>query len=389
MKVCISVPGRFHAFDLALQLQKAGHLYCLITSYPRFKVKEFGLEEIRVKTVFSKELVMRGYYKLFKRYPNWFWLNEWYDKIASLKMPMDADIYILWAGFALRSINRIRKRNPKAIIILERGSAHIETQKALLSLVGQQGTILDSIIRKEKAEYFATDFISVPGKFVANTFLAKGFSAQKLFINHYGVDLTIFKSGKEKQENKIFTIGYVGSISKRKNIEGLIQIVIKLIEKGNKLKLLMAGGLDAGSYTQDYLKQFDFISYLGNIPQNRLPDVYNAMDVFVLNSVEDGFGMVLLQAMSMGVPAIATHNSGGIDVIKNGENGLLIPILDDAALINSIEFLIKNPKSRMHMGELAEISVHDCFGWNDYGRRYIKFLLESTLSSSTVQSNFI
>src|SRR5260221_8226859 len=98
------------------------------------------------------------------------------------------------------------------------------------------------------------------------------------------------------------------------------------------------------------------------------------MDVFVLNSVQDGFGMVLLQAMSMQVPSIATYNSGGVDIIANNENGYLIPILDDRSLTESIKLLIDNPEKRKRMGERARKTVSGEFGWTDYGDRYTRFL---------------
>ncbi len=374
MKVCISVPGRFHGFDLALELQKRDCLHCLVTSYPKFKAKESGIEERLVRTVLSKELIVRGYYKLFKRYPNWFWLNEWFDKMASRKLPMDGDIYILWAGFALHSIRRIRRKNPNAKIILERGSAHIEEQQRLLSLVGQSQTVLREVVEKEMKEYKESDFISVPGKFVASTFIEKNVSKEKIVVNAYGVDLKLFTEHRKKNDSDIFTVGYVGVISKQKNVEGIINSVRNLIEQGFKIKLVIAGGIDTNSYPLNYLKQFNFVSYLGNIQQNQLPAIYGQMDVFVLNSVQDGFGMVLLQAMSMQVPSIATYNSGGVDIIANNENGYLIPILDDRSLTESIKLLIDNPEKRKRMGERARKTVSGEFGWTDYGDRYTRFL---------------
>ncbi len=147
-----------------------------------------------------------------------------------------------------------------------------------------------------------------------------------------------------------------------------------MIEKGHKLRLLIAGGIDTSSYSSAYLKQFNFITYLGNIPQNQLPAVYNQMDVFVLNSIQDGFGMVLLQAMSMRVPPIATYNSGGADIIANGKNGFLIPILNDELLTESIKLLMDDTDKRKQMGEMARKTVADGFSWGDYGDRHVIFL---------------
>ena len=376
MKVCISVPGRFHGFDLARELQKHGVLACLVTSYPSYRAANFGIDRKFVISIVGTEVVIRGWQKIFGYYPNWFWLNEWYDLVAAHKLPMDADIYVLWAGFALHTIRRVRRLNPKAIIILERGSAHIEEQRRLLGLVGQGSLVSESIVEKELSEYDAVDAISVPGRFAYNTFVEKGIRKEKIFVNPYGVDLSLFSKKGTQDMSSDFTVGYVGSISKQKNIVGLVSAIRGLILKGYKVKLLVAGGIDRHSYPFDFLSQFPFVSYLGGLPQIKLPDIYKRMDVFVLNSVHDGFGMVLLQAMATGVTPIATYNSGGLDIIEEGVNGYLIPILDDLALANCIERLINSRNRNIELGLAARETVLNGFGWEDYGDRAVEFYKE-------------
>ncbi len=375
MKVCISVPGRFHGFDLARELEKKGLLYCLVTSYPKYKVKSYGINLQHVKTIVSKELILRLWHKLFRYFPDWFWVNEWYDRIASLIMPMDADIYVLWAGFALHSIRKIRKKNPTAKIILERGSAHIEEQNELLLSIGLKDPVNPKIINKEKQEYEKADFISVPSTFAAKSFLSRGIQKKKLKINPYGVNLSQFSPISEVKIKNEFVIGYVGFISKRKNCEGIINAVKILVDKGYNITLQIAGGIDKNYYSTDFLRKFSFIKYVGNLPQNKLPEFYQNMDVFVLNSIEDGFGLVILQAMSTGICTITTINTGGPDVITHGENGFIIPINNDLELSKVIEELYIDREECKQIGINARKSVLRGFSWSDYGNRFIEFAL--------------
>jgi glycosyltransferase involved in cell wall biosynthesis len=374
VKVSISVPGRFHGFDLARQLQDHGVLHCMVSSYPAFKATRFGIFRHYIKSVPGKEIIVRGWHRIFRRYPNWFWLNEWYDRQASVRLPMNSDVYVLWAGFALHTIKRIRRENPHAKIILERGSAHIMEQDALLGLVGQTTAINPKTLAKELREYEEVDFISVPGKFVASTFVSRGIPAEKIFTNTYGVNLEQFSpSPRPVKSSRTFTAGYVGVVSKQKNVEGIIRSVAMLREKGQAIRLLIAGSLDVDSYPVNYLKQFDFVTYLGNLEQHQLPDVYKQMDVFVLNSIHDGFGMVLLQAMAMEVVPIATVNTGGAEVIQHGLSGFIIPIMDDLELANCIALLIRDPNFRRKAGALARKRVMEGLTWKDYGNRYLEF----------------
>jgi len=375
MKISISVPGRFWAFSLAKHLNDHGYLHCLVTSYPLFEVKKYGVPVAKVKTIVSKEVIQRLYRKLTGRYPKGAFLNNWFDRIASRKLPTDSDIYVIWAGFGSHSIEYLRKKNPHALFLIERGSTHIEVQNELLKICQKSAQPIDpGIIKKELIEYQLADYIILGGNFSKKSYLDKGIPEKKLFVNNYGVDLSKFNiSEKEYQKQTgVFTIGYVGILDDRKNIKGLINAVKMLIEKGYHLKLLLAGQIDINVITTAVLSSMPFIDYRGTLPEYELPRLYREMDIFVLNSVEDGFGMVLLQAMAMEVVPIATYNTGGPDLIKNGFNGFLIPILDDTALADCIEKLIHSPEKEK-IGKNAMETVKSGYSWQDYGDRAIEF----------------
>ncbi|MFB6212410.1 MAG: glycosyltransferase family 1 protein, partial [Candidatus Magasanikbacteria bacterium] len=59
-KVTISVGGRFHAFNLAHQLTKRGHLQNLITSYPKFETVKYGVPKSKIDSILIKEILERG-----------------------------------------------------------------------------------------------------------------------------------------------------------------------------------------------------------------------------------------------------------------------------------------------------------------------------------------
>jgi hypothetical protein len=134
MKVNIALWGRFHAFNLAEQLQKHGALNQLITTYPTFKTKEFGIEPSRVKSLVYLEALSRFYQKLpsfIKGDHNLqlFWL-EWFDREVTKILEPEFDIFVGWSGACLHSF--LRAKELGAITIVERGSSHMAYQTQIL-----------------------------------------------------------------------------------------------------------------------------------------------------------------------------------------------------------------------------------------------------------------
>lgn len=375
MKVSISVGGRFHAFDLASVLERNGFLHELITSYPAFTAKPFGIPSGKIKSILIKELIERFFRNFFMvEFPKS--VTSWlYDRIASFRFSHDADIYIIWSSYADYSFTRIRKNNPSAILILERGSSHIAVQNRLLLKAGVWHPVSLPVIKKETKEYTMADYIALPGIFSKRTFLEEGIPDEKLLVNPYGVDLSQFPYKPKDQEQQVFTVGYVGSLSARKNVMGLIQACQKLVADGRQLRLLLIGGLERATFDKKVLKSKPWIDYPGPQRQNQLFRFYHQMDVFVLNSYEDGFGMVILQALSCGVPVIGTENTGAPDVIIQGENGFVIPVENTNILLEKIGFLMDNQEIRQSMRVKARYSVESGFSWEDYGKRYIANLV--------------
>ena len=90
-----------------------------------------------------------------------------------------------------------------------------------------------------------------------------------------------------------------------------------------------------------------------NIPHTEMMQVYAQADVFVLPTLADGFGMVITEAMSQGIPVIASENSCGPDVIDHGKDGWVIPAGDVTALANQMRWCVANRDKIAAMGKAA------------------------------------
>jgi glycosyltransferase involved in cell wall biosynthesis len=374
MKVSILVPGRLHAFYLAYELQKHNTLHCLVTSYPYFEVKKYGIHKEYVRSIISKEIIQRIYSKIFKSYPPFAFINRWFGFWSAYKLPMDSEIYVLWSGVALWSMKRIRKNNPKAKIIIERGSSHIEKQDELLKLVYGKNIVSKYVKNIELKEYSLADYISVPSIFAKNSFIEKGFKPEQILLNNYGVDLSDFyvqKNNIKQIENKEeLILGYAGTLSAQKNVKGIIESVKELVDEGLKIKLHFVGSIDKSTFDEKLL-DYPFIKYYKKMPQKELINFYNEIDIFIQNSVQEGLSMVILQAMACGKPVIATQNSGAADFIEEGKEGFIIPIMNNKMLKEKIKYFYNNKKQIANFGERAVNKVKNGFKWSDYGNRAV------------------
>ena len=91
-----------------------------------------------------------------------------------------------------------------------------------------------------------------------------------------------------------------------------------------------------------------------------------AHDVFVFPSLFEGFGLVLLEAMAMGLPIITTAHTAGPDLITDGVEGFIVPIRSSSGIAEKLELLRSDPDRRLAMSESARARAAE-FNWEQYG----------------------
>lgn len=126
------------------------------------------------------------------------------------------------------------------------------------------------------------------------------------------------------------------------------------------------------SYLRQHLPQG--VEILGPVPQARLRLLMSRSHVLVLPSIEDGFGMVLNQAMACGCPIIATTNTGGSDLCTDGVEGFIVPIRSPETIRERCEQLTGDPALRARMSRAARLRVQSVGGWREYGENYIAMM---------------
>ncbi len=378
MKAIISCFGKFHAFNLAEQLNKYGHLYKLITPfYSQKTLFPFNLRK-DIERINNEKVVTNFYPFILEQIFNKFNLNKYFngfykpsilfDKWAASQIE-DGDLLIVWSNAGLNTLRAAK--NIVKIRVVERGSTHILFQKEILEeefkrFNVQKEIFTDSEIENELIQYEEADFISIPSKFAKKTYIDKNITPSKLIQIPYGVNLDLFKT--TKKYDTTFRVVFAGGLSLRKGVHYLLEAFSKLNLKN--AELLLIGSMS--SEIKPFLRKYDgFYKYIGKVPHISLAKYLSQGSVFVLPSIEEGLAMVLLQAMACKLPVICTTNSGGEDLIKNGQEGFIIPIRDIGAIQEKILYLYENPDAVEEMGLLARKKVESEFSWEHYGEKII------------------
>ena len=300
MKAVVAVPGKFHGFDLARELDARGVLARLITSYPRFAASRGGIPKEKIRSIVVKEVLERGWKKLpsFAR-SAWnpqYAILELYDRLAS-RLLLPCDISVGWSSASLHTMRRAKERYG-AVTVLERGSSHIVRQTEILReesrLTGVRVRYAHpKVVEKELREYEEADYISIPSLFVKNTFLEQGVPESKLIHVPYGVDLSRFR--QVPKEDGVFRVVFAGGMILRKGVHYLMQAFAELKLPNSELLLIGTPSDEMRPFFEKYQGSYRF---LGHVPQRELYKHYSQGSVFAMMSIEEGLAMVVAQAIS-------------------------------------------------------------------------------------------
>lgn len=375
MRVAVATGGRFHSFDLARQLERAGALACIHTGYPRFKLRDTGVDPAlidsfpwlttlymalirwpRLPRSIERELAWAANGALDRRFAR---------RIASGAVACDVVSALSGGGLAIG-----RAAHARGIAyVCDRGSSHIAVQDRLLreeyGLLGMAWPGVDPrVIDKERAEYAEADAITVPSGFAVESFAGEGVSRDKLHCVPYGVNLERFKPSAPRAGE--FRVLYVGSLSVRKGIHYLLQGFARAALPGARLVLVGGGSAEGDELLRRY--PVGNLELTGHLPPEKVAEQMSRASVFVLPSVEDGFGIVLCQALACGCPILATTNTGGPDLVSNEDVGFVVPIRDADAIAEKLTRLHRDPVLLAAQSAAAIARVRRIGGLEEYGR---------------------
>ncbi len=191
--------------------------------------------------------------------------------------------------------------------------------------------------------------------------------------NVRGVDMEYWKvtpdliaKSSDIRDNSKFTFVFVGRLVGDKGINELVDAFSKLCEKHPQARLLLIGPAEENldplkPETWNKIKSTPQIEEIGPVWGTDLLKYYAASDCFVFPSYREGFPNTVLEAGAMGLPSIVTDINGSREIIKEGENGLIIPSKNTDALYESMSKMIENTEMRDTMAKNSRPLIESRF----------------------------
>lgn len=371
MKFVFLTSGRFHVFDQVRELINLGHEVKLYTLVPPWRAVRFGVPRTSVvwmaPRIFFHMLLFLFFRKTEKKQKAYRLINTALDKKMAKLIP-DADVFISMSGMCINSL-RVAKTK-KILTILQRSSRHIESQAEILREHPDSEQVDSWVIEQELSEYDLADFITVLSQHSVDSFLERGFSPEKLFKLMPGVDLSIFRPG-ETEKRQTLTIVITGTWCIQKGCDLLIKAWRGLRNtRWPNLQLL-----HIGSVGDIMLPDDEGFMHVDHVEQSLLPDFYNRADIFCLPSRQDGFGVVLLQALACGLRLVCSDRTGGPDILEALDDSDAVRIFKSG----SVEGLKKTLEDALIMAgqntlnEEFICSAREKFTWSAHAQSLVNF----------------
>ena len=210
-------------------------------------------------------------------------------------------------------------------------------------------------------------------------------SKDKFTVIHNGIDMEDFNfreftsatdiTAKKKElginpASNLQVVGTVGRLDEQKGHKFFLEAIPEILKMVHGVKFLIVGdGPLRGKLEKlsEKLKISENVIFTGI--RHDIQDIFAIMDVFVLPSIFEGFGIVLLEAMAMKRAVVASRVGGVVEIVDDGLTGILVEPANPSEIANSIITLLKNPEKTHEIGDAGKAAVEKRFTANAMARK--------------------
>jgi len=227
------------------------------------------------------------------------------------------------------------------------------------------------------------DFVRVVSQGIKDKLVGNGVRADKIRVIATPVDFEEFSNFDNQTVSSIQAefygkkiILWAGKMMKEKNLEFLIKVFGEVNKKYQNAILLLAGnGKDFQKLNKLRLELMlhDSVKMIGHVPYSRLANYFHAADIFVLPSLHESFGKVLLEAGAAAKPVVASRTTGASEIIKDAKTGFLVAINDKEEFIKKLLSLLEHEELAKKMGKTAYGEISQKYNYRGGIEKIVSF----------------
>lgn len=210
------------------------------------------------------------------------------------------------------------------------------------------------------------------------------YTDKEVHVVPFGVDCQVFRPSERINMTSAVTLGFVKHLKTKYGAEYLIRAMRLVVDRHPQTRLLMVGSGELRSPLEELTRQLGLtrnISFLGAIEHRQVPETLKNVDIFVMPSMREEFGVAAVEAQAMEIPVVSTRVGGIPEAVLDEETGILVESADSEQLAQAIVTLIEDPVLRRQMGQRGRRHVLAKYRWEDNAalmeRLYHRFILSS------------
>lgn len=351
-----------HVYDLALALHDRAALSAYLSGYPRWKLADAAGMPIRTSA--GPTLATYG---LLKLAPSWAvpaqqalfaWQDQQFDDWAAGQVRrlertdflhgLPGQCAATFAAAKERGISTVLNHASGPVVIQRRLVAE-EFRSAGLRTPFARGLDQTQEAQFHRQEYALADYHLAASQVVKRQLVASGVAAEKIGVVPYGADGEVFYPTTRLP--KQFQVLFAGTLCLRKGVRYLLAALERAAQPDWYVKLVGQSLPEAEPFLAAFRPACS-VEQTGPVGQGRLADWMRESSVLVLPSVEEAFGLVVVQALSCGLPCLVSDRVGASDLIVHRQNGSIVPFGDVDALIAELRWWKQHP-----------VRVEGNYGW--------------------------
>lgn len=296
-------------------------------------------------------------------------LFDYYDSICASKL-VEPRALIGWTQTSLTTMRKNASLGGKSV--LEHPMPHVDYWMDIntgffndrsIEVKPGYSRFSKGLVHKMRKEYEAADYVQVHSTFARDSFVNAGVDSSKILVCPLGYAPPRLPEKQIRNEIQRLKLLYVGRLELWKGVHLLLNAVQRF--PIDELELTLVGRVMPEM--QPFLRSLpENIRVVGAKSREELADFYLSSDVFVFPSLCDGFGLVILEAMTHGLPVIGSHYSAAPDIVVPNQTGLLT--YPETDLAERIQWALDNREKLTSMAVAAQRKAIEEHGISHYFR---------------------